>query len=262
MQFRPRHVRDRLTLWYVAFTGLVLVAYICGASFLQFWQLTSQLYHAEIQDVQTVEGLLYFTADGQLKLHDEYHVHPQSRLLLDRLMEIITPDGQVLFRNEKLQGRDLGGKPFPSEGDSSYNERSILLRDGTRVLLISHLYSIEGRPLLIRLAYSTEVLIRRVVEFVGLLFIIFPFALIAAGFVGYRVAGKMLSPLQKMVRQTNEITANRLSERIPIENPDDELGEMATVLNDLLQRLEESFAQLKRASPPTPHTNCGRRWRP
>jgi heavy metal sensor kinase len=253
VRLRPRHVRARLTLWYVGFTGLVLIAFICGASVLQLWQLTRQIYHAEIQDVQTVEGLLYFSSDGQLKVHDEYHKHPESRLLLDRLMEILTPDGQVLFRNERLQGREMGGRPFPREGNSGYNERSLRLQDGTRVLLISHLYSIQGRPLLIRLAYSSELLTRALSEFVALLLLTLPFALIAAGFVGYRVAGKMLSPLKEMVESTNRITAHRLYDRIPVENAEDELGKMASVLNGLLQRLEESFSQLKRFTSDVSH---------
>lgn len=64
------HIRTRLTLWYVAIFGLLFAAYICTACFLQFWQLKQQLYHAEVQDMETVQGLLYFTADGKLSLHE------------------------------------------------------------------------------------------------------------------------------------------------------------------------------------------------
>ncbi len=253
MRLRPKYVRDRLTLWYVMVFGLALCAYICGATFLLFWQLTSQLYHAEIQDVETVEGLLYFTPDGNLAMHEEYHNHPQSRLLLDRLMEVLTPDGQVLYRNEMLHGRDLGGTPFAGEGRSDYNERSIRLTDGTRVLVINHLHSIQGKPLLIRLAYSTEPLTRGLAEFLGLLLLALPVALVVSAFAGYRVAGKALNPLEQMAHQTDQITANRLHDRIPVENPDDELGHMARVLNGLLQRLEESFDQLKRFTSDVSH---------
>ena len=56
MRFRPRYIRDRLTLWYVGIFGAVLGIYICGASILQYWQLNDQLHHAEIQDLETVEG--------------------------------------------------------------------------------------------------------------------------------------------------------------------------------------------------------------
>ncbi len=253
MRYRPRYVRDRLTLWYVMVFGAVLVAYICGASLLEFWQLSNQMYHSEIQDVETAEGLLYFTADGTLGLHEEYHNHPETRLLLDRLVEVLSLDGRVLFRNEKLNGRDLGGAPFPHEGQSSYNQRSLRLEDGTRVLLISHVHTIQGRPLLIRLAYSTAPLHHRVAEFIALLFLAVPVALIGSAFAGYRLAGKTLDPLQEMVRQTEQITANRLSDRIPIENPQDELGQMANVLNGLLHRLEESFDQLKRFTSDVSH---------
>jgi heavy metal sensor kinase len=253
VRFRPRYVRDRLTLWYVLLSALVLAAYICGATVLLFWQLTSQLYHAEIQDVETAEGLLYFTDDGKLAIHEEYHNHPQSRLLLDRLMEVLTPDGRVLFRNERLHGRSLGGAPFKGEGQSGYYERSIRLQDGVHVLIISHRHSIQGKPLLIRLAYSTEPLKHRMTEFVGLLLLALPLSLVTSGVAGYRVSGKALSPLEQMASQTERITADRLHARIPVENPNDELGHMARVLNGLLQRLEESFEQLKRFTSDASH---------
>jgi heavy metal sensor kinase len=253
MHFRLRFVRDRLTFWYAAVFGLVLIAYICGATFLLFWQLTSQMYHAEIQDVETAEGLLYFAPDGTLEMQENYHNYPQSRLLLDRLMEVMTPDGKVLFRNELLHGRFLGAEPFPGEGQSGYYERSIRLSDGTQVLLISHIHSIDGQPLLIRLAYSTEILSRRLEEFVSLMLLAFPVALVIAALAGYRMAGKALNPLEQMASQTEMITTDRLSDRVPVENPDDELGHMARVLNSLLARFEQAFEQSKRFTSDVSH---------
>jgi hypothetical protein len=43
------NVRHRLTLWYAGVFGLMLLLFICGATVLEYWQLTRQLYHAEIQ---------------------------------------------------------------------------------------------------------------------------------------------------------------------------------------------------------------------
>lgn len=253
MRIRPRYVRDRLTLQYLLTVGLVLGIYIFGAALLLYWQLTSQLYHAEIQDVETVEGLFYFLPDGALALHEEYLNHPRDKLLLDRLMEVLTPEGRILFRNERLDGREMGGPPVPGEGQSDYDQRTIRLADGTRVQLISHLHYIDGRPLLIRLGHSTDALMHRLAEFLGLMLLALPIALIASALAGYRVAGRALRPLQEMTLQTERITANRLSDRIPVENPDDELGQMARVLNGLLQRLEESFNQLERFTSDVSH---------
>jgi heavy metal sensor kinase len=253
MRPRPRFIRDRLTLWYVGIFGAVLGIYILGACILQYWQLSDQLHHAEIEDLETVEGLLYFTSDGRLLLHEDYHSHPQSRLLLDRYMEVLSPNGEVLFRNERLNGMNLDSPPTPHEGEIGYASRRVRLADGTPVLSISHLHFFEGKPLLIRLAYSTEPIRERLFEFIGLLVLAMPIALIAAGFAGYRVAGKALNPLEQMARQTEQITAMRLNERIPIDNPNDELGHMARVLNELLARLGESFEKLQHFTSDVSH---------
>jgi heavy metal sensor kinase len=250
---RFTNVRHRLTLWYVGVFGLVLLLFIAGATVLEYWQLTRQLYHAEIQDIETAEGLLAFAPDGRLVLHEEYHNHPQSILLLDRYMEVLTPSGQVLLRNAKLQGQDLGGPPFPDEGLNSYHERRVRLADGTRLLLISHIHSIGDRPLLIRLAYSSTPIERGVLQFVSLLLLAVPPTLLLAGLAGYRMAHKALQPLQKMALRAETITASDLDQRLPVENPHDELGHMARVFNDLLQRLQNSFETLKRFTADASH---------
>jgi heavy metal sensor kinase len=253
VRFRPRYIRDRLTLWYVGIFGAVLGIYICGACILQYWQLSDQLHHAEIQDLETVEGLLYFAPDGRLLLREDYHSHPESRLLLDRYMEVLSPDGQVLLRNDRLHGMDLGGAATPREGVVGYASKRLHLADGTRALAISHLHILQGKPLIIRLAYSTAPLTERLFEFIGLLLLALPAALIVAGFAGYRVAGKALNPLEEMARKTEQITAQRLNERIPVDNPDDEFGHMSRVLNELLSRLGESFEKLQHFTSDVSH---------
>ncbi len=64
MILRYSNVRHRLTLWYVSVFGLVLLLFICAATLLEYWQLSNRLYHAEIQDIETAEGLLAFAPDG------------------------------------------------------------------------------------------------------------------------------------------------------------------------------------------------------
>ncbi|MFZ0298596.1 MAG: ATP-binding protein [Candidatus Sulfotelmatobacter sp.] len=253
MTIHLSNIRARLTLWYVAIFGLLFAAYICSACFLQYWQLKQQLYHAEIQDMETVQGLLYFTANGQLSLHDEYFNRPASRRLLDRLLEVLDSSGHLLFRNRKLNGNTLGDRLLPDEGVNGFSPRSLRLADGTAVLVISHLHVLQETPVLIRLGYSTEPLRLESLQLLGLLTLILPIALIAAGFAGYRFAIKVLSPLEQMASLTERITARRLNERIPVQNPEDELGHMAIVLNALLERLQESFEKLQRFTSDVSH---------
>ena len=253
MHIWPTYIRTRLTLWYIAIFSLIMGLYVSAACAIQYWELNEQLYHAEVQDMETVEGLLYFTPDGRLLLHEEYHSRPGSRLLLDRLMEVLDPNGAVLFRNEKLNGLALGGPPLPQEASVSHFASRMRLADGTHVLVVSHFHPVQGKRVLIRLAYSTEPLRRRVIELLVVLMLVLPLALIAAGFAGYRVAGKALNPLAAMADLTEQITATRLSSRVPVENPNDEFGRMARVLNGLLERLEEAFQKLQRFTSDVSH---------
>jgi heavy metal sensor kinase len=250
---RYSNVRHRLTLWYVTVFGLVLLLFISAATLLEYVELSNRLYHAEIQDVETAEGLLAFAPDGNLVLHEEYHNHPELILSLDRYMEVLTPEGQVLLRNAKLRWQDLGGPTFPNEGLSSYDPRRVRIKDGARLLLISHIHSIGDRPLLIRLAYSTAPIEHGVLQFLGLLLLAVPPTLVIAGFAGYRMAYKVLLPLKNMALRAETITANQLDQRLPVENPNDEMGYMARVLNDLLARLQGSFDNLKRFTADASH---------
>jgi heavy metal sensor kinase len=120
-------------------------------------------------------------------------------------------------------------------------------------LFISHIHSIDGRPLLIRLGYSMAPLELRVAEQTGLLLLAVPLVLAFAGYVGHRMTGQALRPLEKIALQAEQITASRLHDRIPIDNPNDELGRIAKVLNDLLARLEASFEQLRRFTSDASH---------
>jgi len=70
---------------------------------------------------------------------------------------------------------------------------------------------------------------------------------------GYVIAGRALAPVKEMVERTRRLSAKSLNERLPVVNPHDELGELATVFNETLQQLENSFAELKRFTADVSH---------
>lgn len=248
-----KSVRVRLTFWYVAVLAAVLFTYVVIVAFFQFALLERQMYHDEVQDVETVEGMLYFDTTGRLQLPQDYFVHPQNRLLVDRLMEVQDVSGKVLYRSGTLKGMALDGPPFRDEGTDSFNERTAKLADGSRVSLVSHVHPVDGHLLLIRLGYRLQPLEVRMTQFLILLLLGVPLALIVAAFAGYGVARKALSPLDAMAIRAERITERNLSERLVIENEEDELGHMARIFNRLLSRLERAFAELQRFTADAAH---------
>jgi heavy metal sensor kinase len=253
MWLRPRHLRSRLTLWYVSVLAALLILAWAGTCALVFWQLRSQLDNFAIQEIETVEGLFYFSADGQLQLRENYHNHPESKDVIERFLEVLSPDGTVVFRNERLANRDLGGRSFPGEGVGGYSERSARLSDGTRVRLVSRVHSLDGRPLLIRLAHSEEPLFDRLKDLLLASLIVLPLVLVIAGLAGYALARRALSPIEQMARRAQEITPERLDARLPNDDTDDELGQLARVFNSTLARLEKAFEQLRRFTSDASH---------
>jgi heavy metal sensor kinase len=73
-----------------------------------------------------------------------------------------------------------------------------------------------------------------------------PLALLLAGLSGYFLARKSLAPVVTMGERAARIGASTLNERIPVPPNNNELGRLAAILNDLLARLDRSFAQQKR----------------
>jgi signal transduction histidine kinase len=60
-------------------------------------------------------------------------------------------------------------------------------------------------------------------------------------------------PIERMTDRAQHITAERLSDRLPVHNPDDEMGRLAAVFNASLARLEESFDQMRRFTADVSH---------
>ncbi len=250
---RPRHVRTQLTLWYVGVLAGVLILYVAGTSVFLFFNLRRELDRNVIQDLETVEGLLAFAPNGTLRLGTGYHDENDPDNQQERLMEVRSLDGALLYRNKQLGSRSLGGVPAPGEGQEGYSERSSRLPDGTRIRLVSRLHAIGDRPALIRLAYSEEPLWHELREMLSVLLLGLPVTLAIAGFGGYALARRALAPLDAMAQRAEKITAERLSERLPVENPEDELGHLARVFNDTLARLQRSFEQLRRFTTDASH---------
>jgi signal transduction histidine kinase len=56
-----------------------------------------------------------------------------------------------------------------------------------------------------------------------------------------------------MAKRAAEITADHLNDRLNVDNPDDELGQLGTAFNATLARLEGSFDRLRRFTADASH---------
>jgi heavy metal sensor kinase len=249
---RTKWLRTKLTTSYVLALALILALYICSTSVVVMWHLRAQLHRHTVQDLETVEGLFFFAPDGKLQLNEEYHNHPESKRVQERFLEVVTPDGALLYRNDRLGDRSLGGKPFVGEGEGSYSPRSASLSDGTSVFLISRLHILGGHPLIIRLAYSQEPIWDTIQQTMAMQLVCLVVVLGAASLAGYLFIKRALAPLEKIAIRAQQISAERLHERIEIDDMG-EISDLAHAFNKTLARLEQSFDQIRRFTSDVSH---------
>jgi heavy metal sensor kinase len=186
-------------------------------------------------------------------LAEDYHTHPESRLVQERFLQVQASDGRVLYKNALLGRRTLGGPMFEGEGIGGYSNRGERLSDGTHVLLVSRRHPLSGTPIVIRIGYSTEPLWAHVKGWAGAGLIAVPFVLAVAAFVGYTLSRRALHPIEVIAGRAEQITAEQLHDRLPIGRADDEIAHLTRAFNRLLARLEDSFEQLRRFTSDASH---------
>jgi heavy metal sensor kinase len=130
-----------------------------------------------------------------------------------------------------LQGRDVT-KPFVVTFAGAPSATRILSRplivDGSRFVLTG-VYPLDDIAAVLQRIRATFL-------------VAIPLLLLIASTGGYFLAKRSFTPLSEMAARAAEISATNLDERLPTVSSD-ELGELARVINDLLDRLEGSFAQ-------------------
>ena len=248
-----RHVRSRLTLWYVGVLGGLLLLYAGGASMFLFFSLRNQLDRTVDEDLETAESLLVETPDGRVTMRALPEEEVEEDRDSKRFIEVWSPEGSLLFRAPALEGRALGGTPQRGEGTGQPLVVPRRLNDGMRVRMISSVFRLGNRSVVLRVAHSEERVYHELGEFFSVLLPLFPLTLILAGLGGYTLARKALAPIDVMAQRAERISAERLGERLPVENPEDELGYLASVFNAMLERLEGGFQQLRRFTADASH---------
>ncbi|HEY3251288.1 MAG TPA: ATP-binding protein [Ignavibacteria bacterium] len=86
-----------------------------------------------------------------------------------------------------------------------------------------------------------------------ILFITVPVTILLTGFMGWLFSKKAYEPVDKLVEKANTLTAEKLHERLVVDEVDDEISRLAGTLNDMIERLETSFKILKQFTSDASH---------
>jgi signal transduction histidine kinase len=236
-------VRTRLTLWYAGVLALSLIAFA-----LVIYYAAGNIFH-ERQD-ESLRSTAQTVASAYVEEFAEAHS-------LTKAGEIVLQE--ITFPNRYVQLTDNSGQPIAASANLSGSSIVIPTRvlaearargfsnatvNGLRVTVVplssdqTFGYAAVAEPLSVVEDGLSE--LRRDL-FAGVSLVLL---LASAG--GYFLARKSLAPIASMNSQTQRISAENLSARLDVTNSRDELGRLATTINDLLARLENSFKEQQR----------------
>ncbi len=242
----PRSVRVRLTLWYAGALALVLVLYAALVFGFLERSLHERLDDQVHEDIESAEQMLERTPDGGVRWRPLHHEEAGKEP--DKWVEVWSTSGQLLCRDPAKPGTSPFSAAAPA-GPAAARSTAI----GLEVREMTALCTADGVSVLIRAARLEEPVHRELRELLAILALGLPLAVGAASVGGYLLARRALAPVGKMAERARSISAERLAERLPVENPQDELGQLARVFNETLDRLERSFDQLRRFTADASH---------
>lgn len=251
----PSSIRVRLALWHSILLGLplVLFAVVCYVVFSQALVSSTDRFIDEALSAFTRElgaerrsGLP--TEQAMMVTVQEVRFRELHIMILDSTGRAIAkagPPGELPGDSIELQhtAATLNAIANRLESTDSYITSvptgAVDSRVRAQALVVDgHRYTLVGRYPLVEA--------ERMLESIRRMFgIAIPLLILAAAFSGYFLALRNLAPVKAITAHAASITGSNLHERVPVSGGD-ELVRLAKVINDLLDRLEQSFEHQRR----------------
>jgi len=249
--WRSHSVRVRLTIWYVGAMIVVLGVYVAAAYAFVSRYASDKLDEQLRNEFSWVYASLYQDEFGMYMLTEPDRIDPEFPL---PWVQVWRGDrSRVVYRNGEAT------RVHVPESRSVEGEGIVTLKtsDGERMRIITQRGALRGpfaeSRVVIQVGRLEDSLDAQLRDLAIILVLGLPLAVAVAGVGGYVLASRALAPIERMTSHARTITAERLADRIPIDNPDDEMGRLAAVFNQTLGRLEQSFEQMRRFTSDVSH---------
>ena len=243
--WRSHSVRVRLTLWYVAAMVVVLAIYATVVYVFVSRNASETLDRRLRGDFQWAAAMVEQTPEGGITWYEDINEEESFWL------QVWSPDGALLYQNsEAIRSTLDGSRELALSGG---DDIAVLPHPVAPVRVLTQRGTIGATPVIIQVGRSELTLQEGLSQIALILALGLPLAVAVAGLGGYTLARRALLPIERMTERAQHITAERLSDRLPVDNPDDEMGRLAQVFNETLGRLEASFEQMRRFTSDVSH---------
>ncbi len=235
-------IRVKLTLFYVCVLAIIVGAFalISYSSFVSI--LRQETDENLAQMAQTLaESIKGEQNDAEVQRGPDELINESldEFRFRDYQFAVITDDNRlVAFTTENKPPVDLASVDINKFGNVFINDTAFR----------SHVlpFGIEDHNYKLYVFHSLEDEIALNSRIRQAFFLIAPLLLIFAGLGGYFLVRESLKPIATIGDRAKQISATNLHERLPIANAKDEIGSLAIVFNELLDRLDVEFDRQRR----------------
>ena len=246
MQLAPRRVRWRLS-WYYAIS-LTLIFSVFSVCVFLFVRISCMIpIHAQLdQELALVAKAVRSNAAALAQLETE-DIVPYFRI------SQLAPSAAAGTATTLYTSRRWNMSRFAGNARVTENGNWLLSATGRHYFGRRFIWSQAGITWHIDVAVDTEQSYVSVKKLTIALLLSWPLVLLASLGGGYFFAARVLAPIGAMADKAREITADKLSERLPVQDPNDEFGHLATVFNETVERLDTYFERLRRFTADASH---------
>ncbi len=241
-------IRWKLTLWYGGVLAVVLLVFSAAVFLTMRHHLLRRIDQGLAEELADVLSEVK-RADDPKRLHEwldrRFSLHEGFDFQITR------PNGQRFFVNPRLADKTL---PIPDAAVADVPlYENVRVGSTGRWRIVSVRVSGPDGLLTVQVARSLEPFDHESQELLATFLLTGPLTLLVAIAGGYFLAWRALAPVHEITRTANQITADRLHQRIAVQNSGDELGALAQTLNRMIGRLECSFTEMQRFTADAAH---------
>ena len=255
-------VRVRLTLWYTAVLALVLAVLTLTTFFIvrrsTIRRVDSGLIEIGDSFLTTLRAEMK-DESGEESFQSAAEEAMIEHRFRDQVYAILDDQNHVLLTSTAVPGGDPRQTASLNEVEKSDSFRRLITAEATTDHAFQFVhghragyrgyakkFQASGQNFTLIILQSRHPEEDMLEEIAATFAWVIPLAVILASAGGYFLARKSLAPVVGMSAQAGRISAANLHERLPVKNEKDELGQLATSFNLLLNRLDESFERQRR----------------
>ncbi|GAA0878821.1 ATP-binding protein [Algoriphagus jejuensis] len=194
-----------------------------------------------------------FLVNGKIQfLHkDEWQEMEHSQIQLNPIfIEIVDLEGHSMDRSPNLRSNHLSFSPEKSAKKEAWTLRIGANEVRQMQIPLFNAGEHEGYLLLAKSFEDSRELLNNLRT---VLLLLYPGVLLSLFLAMRYLAGKSIQPIRQIISKTNQITQSNLNERVPLAEPNDEIGQLTRSINELLERLEASLNREKQFTSDASH---------